>query len=165
MKQLPEHLLTTPTSIPGITFRIVVEGDLRPLHATCYADKIFAQFREHFDKMLAWQAQNRCCWLAVCNESGEFVGSGQLVQYPHGNELANLVVVPARQNEGIGSALIEVLTAVAKHLNLDNLEIGVAQSNSDALRLYQRLGFTIDRQICLPTQAPAFVLRKVLKKD
>jgi ribosomal protein S18 acetylase RimI-like enzyme len=146
----------------GSKFRIVVEGDLRPLHTTCYPDKTFIQFRDHFDKMMAWQAQNRCCWLAACDDTGQIVASGQLVLYPHGSELANLVVVPDRQNEGIGTALVEALTAVARQLNLTSLEIGVAQSNSDALRLYQRLGFVVDRQLCQPCQEPALVLRKTL---
>jgi ribosomal protein S18 acetylase RimI-like enzyme len=138
-------------------------GDLRPLHAACYADKSFAQFRAHFEKVLSWQANGRCCWLVASDTAGQIVGSGQLVLYPHGNELANLVVVPARQNEGVGTAMIEVLTAVARHLNLTSLEIGVAVDNGRALRLYQRLGFTIDRRLNLPGQEPALILYKALK--
>lgn len=145
-----------------VRFRTAVEGDLRPLHTACYPDKPLAQFRAHFEKMLDWQAKDRCCWLVASDEAGQIVGSGQLVLYPHGNELANLVVVPARQNEGIGTALIEALTAVACHLGLDSLEIGVDVGNGRALRLYQRLGFAVDRQLNLPNQEPALILYKAL---
>ena len=112
--------------------------------------------------MLDWQASDRCCWLIVSDKAGKFVGSGQLVLYPHGNELANLIVVPTRQNEGIGTAMIAVLTAVAHHLDLASLEIGVDVSNGRALALYERLGFTIDRRLNLPNQEPAIILYKAL---
>lgn len=160
---LPGHLLTPPPDAPpGLALRVAVEDDLRPLHTTCYADKSLLQFRSHFAQMLEWQENGRCCWLIVEDESGQIIGSGQLVLYPHGNELANLVVIPARQNEGIGTALIGVLTAVAHHLGLDSLEIGVDVSNGRALRLYQRLGFTVDRRLNLPNQEPALILYKAL---
>lgn len=160
---LPSQLFTPPEGAPpGLSFRIVGGSDLRPLHTTCYPDKVFSQFRTHFAKMLDWQANGRCCWLVVCDDTGQIVGSGQLVLYPHGNELANLVVVSTRQNEGIGAAMIAVLTAVAHHLNLTSLEIGVDVSNGRALNLYQRLGFTIDRQLNLPNQEPALILYKAL---
>jgi RimJ/RimL family protein N-acetyltransferase len=160
---LPAHLFTPPQgTLPGLSFRIAAKDDLRPLHAACFPDKPLAQFRAHFEKMLAWQANDRCCWLVASDEAGQIVGSGQLVLYPHGNELANLVVVPARQNEGIGTAMIEVLTAVARHLGCNSLEIGVDVGNGRALQLYQRLGFTIDRQLNLPRQEPALILYKAL---
>ncbi len=162
-QSLPVHLFTPPQGTPpGFIFWIVGMDDLRPLHTTCYPDKTFSRFRAHFEKMLDWQAKGRCCWLVASDEAGQIVGSGQLVLYPHGNELANLVVVPARQNEGIGTAMVGVLTAVARYLNLTSLEIGVAVSNGRALQLYQRLGFTIDRQLNLPNQAPALILVKAL---
>lgn len=159
----PAHLFTPPQGFPpDLNFRIVNGSDLRPLHTTCFPNKPFTQFHAHFEKMLAWQAKGRCCWLVASDEAGQIVGSGQLILYPHGNELANLVVVPARQNEGIGTAMVSVLTAVARHLGCNSLEIGVDVGNGRALRLYQRLGFTIDRRLNLPNQEPAFILYKAL---
>jgi ribosomal protein S18 acetylase RimI-like enzyme len=145
-----------------MTFRLAVADDLRPLHTTCHADKLLSQFRDHFEKMMAWQRNGRCYWLIVCDEADQIVGSGQLVIYPHGSELANLFVVADRRGEGIGTALIDVLTAVARHRNLTSLEIGVSVNNDGALRLYQRLGFTIDRQIDLPCQPSSLILHKDL---
>jgi ribosomal protein S18 acetylase RimI-like enzyme len=159
----PAHLFTPPQGFPpDLNFRIVDGSDLRPLHTTCFPDKPFTQFHAHFEKMMGWQKNGRCCWLAACDEVGQIVGSGQLVVYPHGSELANLFVVPARRNEGIGTAMIEVLTAVARHLNLTSLEIGVSVNNGRALRLYQDLGFTVDRQVNLPCQEPVLILYRSL---
>ncbi len=163
MEPLPAQLFIPPSdALPDMTFRLAVADDLRPLHTTCHADKLFPQFRDHFEKMMGWQRNGRCYWLVVCHEAEQIVGSGQLVIYPHGSELANLFVVPARRDEGIGTALIDVLTAIACHLNLTSLEIGVSVNNGRALHLYQRLGFTIDRQIDLPCQPSSFTLHKDL---
>jgi RimJ/RimL family protein N-acetyltransferase len=162
-QSFPAQLFTPPQGFPpDLNFRIVNGSDLRPLHTTCYSDKPLSQFRAHFEKMLGWQAKGRCCWLVASDEAGQIVGSGQLILYPHGNELANLIVVPVRRNEGIGTAMIAVLTAVARHLNLSSLEIGVSVNNGSALRLYQRQGFIIDRQLCLPCQDPTIILQKNL---
>lgn len=161
--QLPADLFALPPGAPSdLLLRPVRADDLRPLHTACYPDKPRPQFQAHFEKMYRWRENGRCCWLVACDKTGQIVGSGQLVLYPHGNELANMVVVPARQNEGIGTAMIEVLTAVARHLGLDSLEIGVDVGNGRARQLYQRLGFTIDRQLNLPGQEPALILYKAL---
>lgn len=163
MVQFPAELFVVPLGAPsGLSLRLARADDLRPLHTTCHPDKPLLQFRAHFEKMLDWQENDRCCWLVACDETGQIVGSGELVAYPHGNELANLVVIPTRRDEGIGTAMIEVLTAVARHLGLDGLEIGVDVSNGRALALYERLGFTMDRQLNLPNQEPAIILHKAL---
>ena len=160
---LPDQLLTPPDGAPpDITFRLAQEADGLPLHAACYPDKPAGQFRQHFDQILDWQGNGRAHWIIATDPSGQIIGSGQLVRYPHGSELANLAVIPARQSEGIGSALIAVLTAVARHLGLTYLEIGVASGNGRALDLYQRLGFTIERYLELPCQPPSVVLGKEL---
>lgn len=160
---LPTHLFARPDSAPvDVTFRLVQETDWQPLHAACYPDKPVTQFRQHFAQILDWQVNGRAHWIIATDPAGQIIGSGQLVRYPHGSELANLAVVPARQNEGIGTALIAILTAVARHLDLTYLEIGVAAGNGRALDLYQRLGFTIERRLHLPHQEPSVVLGKDL---
>jgi ribosomal protein S18 acetylase RimI-like enzyme len=141
---LPDHLLARPDGAPDdVVFRLIQEADWQPLRAACYPDKSLAQFRQHFAQIWNWQMNGRAHWIIATNPTGQIIGSGQLVLYPHGSELANLAVIPARQNEGIGTALIAILTTVARHLDLTYLEIGVAASNGRALDLYQRLGFTI----------------------
>jgi len=165
MKTLHEFLsqMTRPVDAPDdLSFRLAGETDCRPVQAACYPEKSILRFRSHFDHLLDWQANGRCAWLIGADKTNQIVASGQLILYPHGAELANLSVIPDRQNEGIGAALVEVLTAVARHLDLPGLEIGVAVSNGRALALYQRLGFREDRRLQLPNAEPAVILYKKL---
>lgn len=160
---LPSALFISADHLPAdVHFRLATTVDLPSLHQVCYPQKPFLVFRSHFDQLIDWQENGRCYWLAGLNKSEQIVASSQLVLYPHGAELANLIVVPERRGEGIGTAMIQVLTAVARHLNLPSLEIGVAASNVRALTLYQQLGFHQDRDIQLPNDEPAIILHKDL---
>ena len=147
---------------PGCHFRWATPADFKLLHAACYPEKSWAQFRQHFYDLLDWQEHGRCYWLVAEDNAGQIVASGQLILYPHGAELANLAVILARRGEGIGSAVIEALMAVARRLNLDSLEIGVTADNDHALALYQRLGFIEDRRLETAHDEPAIILHKTL---
>jgi len=56
--------------------------------------------------------------------------------------LADIVLLPEHQCEGIGSALIGDLQAAAARAGLP-LRLHVARDNHGAARLYQRLGFVV----------------------
>jgi len=55
--------------------------------------------------------------------------------------LVHLEVVPARQNQGIGTALIAAAEDEARARGHQTACIGVGVANHDALRLYERLGY------------------------
>lgn len=163
---LPAHLFAPPPNTPDdICFRLAQVDDWPGLHDACFPHKSRIQFRSHFNHLLDWQENGRCYWLVGTDKNSQIIASGQLVLYPHGAELANLSVTPERQGEGIGAAMISVLTAVARHLHLPGLEIGVAVSNGRALALYQRLGFVEDRRLQMPGAEPAIILYKDLFCD
>ena len=63
------------------------------------------------------------------------VGAGEL-------HLLNLTVAPAWQGQGHGSALLEALRLHAGDSGLASLWLEVRQSNTRALALYRRRGFT-----------------------
>jgi N-acetylglutamate synthase-like GNAT family acetyltransferase len=72
----------------------------------------------------------------VAQEDGEVVGMGQVKSHGDGSrELASIAVVPARQGQGIGSAIIETLLArepgVVLHLSC----------RSQLEGYYERFGF------------------------
>ncbi len=160
---LPGHLLTPPDGVlTDIRFRQAIMADCLPLHTACFPEKPFIQFRSGFHHLLEWQKNGRCFWLIGTDETDRIIASGQLVLYPHGAELANLAVIPARRGEGIGTTMIGMLIAVACHLQLPSLEISVAVSNTRVLALYQRLGFTEDRRLQLPNDESAIILHKGL---
>jgi GNAT superfamily N-acetyltransferase len=60
---------------------------------------------------------------------------------PNGIELAALVVTLPGQ--GIGSALVDELLAIARNLGVNRIWVVTTNDNLDALRLYQRHGFRI----------------------
>ena len=139
-------------------FTMVTVADKRPLFTTFYPHK--QDFRRWFDEMMEWGENGRCFWL-VCWRDGSLIGNGQLLIYPHGAELANIAVAPAWQGQGIGTAMIAALEAIARENGLHEVEIGVDVENSRALALYERLGFVEDRQIKLLGET-AVVLCKVI---
>lgn len=163
---LPATLFASPPFAPvNLHFRLAAAEDLQPLYQCCYSEQPFSRFRAHFHQLLKWQMSGRGYWLVV--EAGADgrpapIGSGQLTIYGNGGELANLAVTAARQGQGIGTAIIEILTGIARHLTLSSLEIGVAIQNRRALALYQRLGFRQDRWLKVPGEGKAIILRKEL---
>ena len=164
--KLPESLfIPAPLPLPGLTFRLLQSADIDPLHAACYADRPFHTFRESCRRALTRLSQGRCYPL-VAVHNGELVGHAQLVIYPNVAEIANLAVAPAWQGQGIGTALITALTQIARHTRHSFLEIGVHESNQRALALYQRLGFTISREIKLPPKGEkGIILEKLLPEQ
>ena len=81
---------------------------------------------------------------------GEVVGSGGLDLFPksprrrHAAHLG-LVVHHKWQAKGVGTALMKALIDVADNwLNLSRLELTVFVDNKHAVKLYKRLGFTIE---------------------
>ena len=168
MTTLPSELLRPATAVPShISFRLVQEGDRRPLQATSYPDYTISQFTDLFNHLLRRQEQDRCFWIVItANE--DIIGNGQLIIYSSSAkdpiaEFANLFVVPDYRGHGIGTALIGVLTAVARHQHITNLEICVTIDNPRALALYQRLGFQEDRRLQLPNSKPSIILHKVIE--
>jgi len=52
-----------------------------------------------------------------------------------------MAVLPQERNAGIGTALMEVVEALADEWGLDHLQLGVRTNNEGALRFYRRRGF------------------------
>ena len=145
--------------------RLARLDDGRFLYAACYPHLSLPIFLEQFERACSWQQRGRgLCLVAELSspaaDESPLVGCGQLLRYPHSAEIADLVVAPARRNRGIGSSLILQLLATAVSWRLPAVEISVARDNEGARRLYQRLGFDLDRELKLPGHAePAVVLR------
>jgi ribosomal-protein-alanine N-acetyltransferase len=59
-------------------------------------------------------------------------------------ELEAVVVRAAARSQGFGTQLIQAVAAWGQALGATRLELEVRPSNTPALRLYQRLGFTHD---------------------
>ena len=117
--------------------------------------------------LLTWQKSGRCHILVaeLTNQPGDIpqlIGSGQLIRQADKAEIADLVICKAFQNQGIGTAVIQILTQIARKQQLTLLEIGASIENEKALRLYRRLGFNKERRMMLPNSEEAIVLQKNL---
>lgn len=163
-----------PIPIPGITFRLARQQDLRTLQENCYPEIVWWEFQHHYEQLLKWQENGRCYIVvaetAPVNRIGNsiqatIIGSGQLISPSNKGEIAELAVQPHYRNRGIGTALIHILTHIAQERKTTILEIGAAIDNQAALRLYRRLGFGRDRLVSLPDTQEAVILSKYLTRD
>lgn len=74
------------------------------------------------------------CGLAACFLNERDPGKAQLI---------SMWVAPARRREGVGQALIGAIQTWAKGKGADALRLTVTCNNRAALRLYEKLGFTL----------------------
>lgn len=79
------------------------------------------------------------CMLSVIEYAGEPIGRLRVVRTPLSITLAGIQLLPAYQNQHIGSTLIEQLKREAERKQVP-LCISVEKDNPRAQRLYQRLG-------------------------
>ncbi|MBM4069736.1 MAG: GNAT family N-acetyltransferase [Planctomycetes bacterium] len=79
-------------------------------------------------------------WLIACGEG--FCGTVQGVRAASGiGAIQNLGVVPAHRGRGLGAALLLQALHGFRQTSLHRAILEVTASNSDAIRLYRRLGF------------------------
>ena len=165
MRNFPPHLFNPENAVPeGCRFRLATEQDLMPLYTAFYLERPILNFRAYFQRQLDRQERRRALWLVV-EAANVIIGSGQCIIYPEVGELANLNVKPDFRNQGIGSAMIELLVELARHIGMSNVEIGVSADNELALKLYCRLGFSQDRTLRMGESAPAIILRKSFEPE
>ena len=92
---------------------------------------------------------NRLVFIYKIN--GEFIGEGALVfdtddpDYTVPDKrvyVSRMIVKKEYRNRGIGSEILEFLTAKAKDMGYSEMTIGVDKDNINALHLYRKYGFT-----------------------
>lgn len=161
---LTQQRLTPKKPIPGITFRLAQPQDLPALQENCYPETERRPFQDHYSYLLRWQKNGRCAILIAETHFPTIIGSGQLIRRGDTAEIAELSVHPGYRNQGIGTALIDILTQIARQQKTSILEIGAEVNNQAALRLYRRLGFGRNRLLNLPTGQKAIILNKSLAR-
>lgn len=152
--------MTAPFNFPAGSFlRLSRPDDLLPLHNNCFAHIPLNRFNDTFQRSLREQARGNRLRLIIAKDN-QIVATGQLLTPSGQAEIADLFVVESHRNQGIGTAMITLLTVVAGRAGFNNIEIGVVTSNYRALALYEQLGFIRDRDLRLPGNEPAIILRK-----
>lgn len=133
-----------------VTIRPVQLDDARTLHAVCWPERGYAAIQIRVRTAIDLAERERG-WGRVAEVDGEVVGYGQLGRWHrhHLGEISNLAVGEAWRGRGIGAALIGALLALAGEQEIHRVEIAAARSNGRAMALYERMGFTPDREVIL----------------
>ena len=88
--------------------------------------------------------------LVACVENNEVVGQLALTTFPHQPRRRHvgqigMMVRDDWQGKGVGTALLQAAVDLADNwLNLARLELTVFTDNTNAIRLYEKFGFTIE---------------------
>ena len=130
----------------SIVFREVKYSDINTLHQYCWPEQSINDVQALIDRVLTLQQKQRGSGLVAIVDN-EISGFSLLTQWPTVAEISDLIVTESKRGQGIGTAIIESLTQIACQWNIKTLEIGAMTSNKGALRLYQNLGFEINRTI------------------
>ncbi|GAB4268558.1 MAG: hypothetical protein Kow0080_11560 [Candidatus Promineifilaceae bacterium] len=136
--------------------------DKRPLFTAGLTFSEWPVYEPYFEQMMHWQVNGRCLWLIVePANTAHPIASGQLIYYPHTAEIANIIVHPHWQRQGIGQTLVTRLLITASQQQTPFIETRVETDNSPALALYTKLGFTENGRVTL-NQTPVIILHKKL---
>jgi ribosomal protein S18 acetylase RimI-like enzyme len=90
------------------------------------------------------------CTLSVIERDGQPIGRLRVLRNETSITLAGIQLLPAYQNQGIGTTLVTQLQREADQWNIP-LRIAVEKDNPNAQRLYERLGCRVigeDAQEC-----------------
>lgn len=128
-------------TLNNLTVRPVQMSDATPLKKSCWDERPLPDIEEFLYRCLRMAEFGRASML-VAEVEGQVIGFGMLSQLGKRAEISDLIVQPRWRNQGIGTLLIQRLLVSAQQMPINTVEIGVAQRNSRALALYQRLGFT-----------------------
>ena len=79
----------------------------------------------------------------VAKSDNWIVGHMSLAQYPERLHIFHLIVDSKQRGKGIGKKLIEYGIGYAKKKNYKKVTLRVAQKNENAIKLYERFGFSV----------------------
>lgn len=122
--------------------RPVETEDIEALQHACWASRPLANIQQLINRAQQNARRKRGLGVVVVEpQTGTAFAFGQLILWSECGEISDLIVTSAYRRRGVGTAIIQTLVHHARELNLKCVEIGVAMSNPNALRLYRWLGF------------------------
>lgn len=80
------------------------------------------------------------CW--VCEDMEKVVAYGILSLAAGEAHIMNICVDPAEQKQGIGQSMVETMVEAARDRKINSIFLEVRPSNTAAISLYNRLGFS-----------------------
>ena len=80
---------------------------------------------------------------SVCVENGSVIAYGGMLIGPFEGQITNVAVHPNHRRRGLGLAVVEALVREARERGLEQISLEVRRSNEAAIRLYERIGFSV----------------------
>ncbi len=80
----------------------------------------------------------------VCEQNGNVLGYVGISAILDEGYITNIAVFPAHRKKGVASALLEYLEKFAKAEALSFISLEVRESNTTAISLYKKFGFTVE---------------------
>ena len=133
---------------PDILIRPVQSADAEKLHEACFPHLSLSELSRRFEIIIEGYDTRRICGM-VAEVSSDIVGYGQIGRWGPNCEISDLIVAEGWRSNGIGSALIAHLLDVAREWEISEVQIGAAETNPGAYRLYKRLGFNEYKRVML----------------
>ncbi len=126
--------------IPRITVRRFVESDIEKLATALAPDMSTARIQRRWHEVRDGYRE-----ILVAELDGEVVGTVSTthlrLQLPDSLRMFALDVGPAFRRQGVGRSLIEAIEDKARTVGLGKVNLEVALDNTEALRLYERMGY------------------------
>ena len=119
------------------------------------------------EKSIASETDNPLSYWLVAEDHGEILGYIGSQSVLDAADVMNLAVSPEHRRQGIGEKLIQALTGYLQENGVIALLLEVRVSNTDAIRLYEKLGFMqVGRRPRYYTnpREDAYILKKELVK-
>lgn len=83
-------------------------------------------------------------YYVVAKEAGEILGCCGIRNMCGDGEITNVVVKESSRKKGIGEAMLRGLMEQSRRIGVRNYTLEVRESNRVAIRLYEKLGFTVE---------------------
>ncbi len=161
------------TDATALTIRDATPVDLPVVHAVTQA--AYAQikpiigeqahvFGETTDDLAQRMADG---WMILVAEANEhIVGVVRCREHDGEMYLGRLAVIPAAQHAGVGRALVAVVEARGRELNLPTVRLGAYEDVTQSRPYYERLGYHADERVELRSVPGRYfwVMRKQLTR-
>src|SRR5258708_5764757 len=133
----------------NLELRSATLADTEALQESVWPERTVTAVRELLERAEDLEQRERGQGLVAVSTlpGARVVAFGLLTLWPRTCEISDLAVAADVRRQGIGTTMILALVEHARTLNMPSVEIGAAQSNPRALRLYRRLGFQDNRTI------------------
>ena len=111
---------------------------------------VYRMNKDFFTEETFSQMLEECNVLVAVDENGQIAGAvsysimdmkGAIIHPFKSLWISDLVISENHRRKGIGSMLIEKVKETAKENDVDRIQLNVSSYNTDAVKLYEKMGF------------------------